>query len=163
MVATSRSTEVNIPSQLPSSTALQPTPATKHKRPYASGLAGALFASFCKQSDRQGALQCALQTNTELETCGWVGVYKRCSGSPAGYAVGGWWSIIRQGWNGTASLAQSGLFRSAPNVLTNLSLPRNPDKAAVRQRTPYPASQPKPRRTAAVRKDSGLLSAFLPL
>ena len=47
LVASPRSTEVNLPPKLPSSTDLQPTPATKHKQPYASGLTGALFASFC--------------------------------------------------------------------------------------------------------------------
>ncbi len=81
--------------------------------------------------------------NTQLRAHGWVGVYKLCSGSLAWCAVSGWWSTVRQGWNGTAPPAQSGQFRSAPNVQTNFNLPRNPDKTAVRRnaRKLCPATQ----------------------
>jgi hypothetical protein len=57
--------------------------------------------------------------------------------------------------------AQSGLFRSAPSVQTNMDSP----ESRARQRSDKPPenseSQPKPRRTAAVKKDSAPARSLL--
>ena len=92
------------------------------------------------------------RANTELKTCG-----------------RGWESIsgvveVLPGVRWVVEHYQAGLERNrfpcavrsfsvCAKCPTSLDLPRNPDKAAVRQSTRHLESEPKPRRTAAVRKD----------
>jgi hypothetical protein len=89
---------------------------------------------FCKQSDRQGALHCAPESTLNLERAGgWAfnsGFVTVLPSPESALTCGGW--VVEQNPAGLerTSLAQSGLFRSAPNILPNVDLPPDPGQGS---------------------------------